>query len=420
MTKKTSTDCCAEPDTGLISVELARQRMLDLVAPVTAYESLELQQSLGRTTAQSVLSTIDVPPFDNSAMDGYAIKVNPVLQGKVWCRQIGSSFAGSPFTGTIAENECIRIMTGAVIPEGSDAVIMQENVAVQADEVQIDLNEVSPGQNIRYAGEDLKTGATLLHPGKRLRQADIGLLASVGLNSVSVFRKLRVAILSTGDELRSVGQALKPGQIYDSNRYTLRALLEQPGIDVIDLGIIADDPGSIREAFSLAAGSADAIISSGGVSVGDADYVKEILEETGTVDFWRIAMKPGKPLAFGQIDQCIFFGLPGNPVSVMATYYQFALPALRKMMGQGYEPFRTYQANCLTALRKTPGRTDFQRGLLSQNESGQLEVSTTGGQGSHLLSSMSHANCFIILPAGSSDIEAGSAVTVQPFAELIY
>ena len=275
------------------------------------------------------------------------------------------------------------------------------------------------GQNVRYIGEDIKQDGAALHTGKRISPAELGLLASLGVPEVTVKRKCRVAFFSTGDELRAVGEPLEEGQIYDSNRYTLYGMLTRLGVELIDMGVIPDDRSKIENAFTTAASLADAVITSGGVSVGEADYVKETLMKLGEINFWKISMKPGKPLAFGKVNNAVFIGLPGNPVSVMATFYQFALPALRRMMGQEDINPTIFKVPCKSILKKRPGRTDFQRGILSIDKSGQLEVDGTGMQGSHILSGMSKANCFIILPAESGNAEAGTLVNVQPFEGLI-
>jgi len=309
-------------------------------------------------------------------------------------------------------------MTGGKIPEGTDTVVMQEHVTVNDNTIVID-NRHRPGQHVRHAGEDLAQGQTILPRMRRLTAADVGLLASLGISTVNVVRPLRVAFFSTGDELAPVGSELKEGQIYDSNRYTLTAMLKRFGVEIIDLGVIKDQRQNVEDAFTSASHQADMVITSGGVSVGDADYVKETLEKLGQVNFWKIAMKPGRPLAFGKINDCFVFGLPGNPVSVMVTFYQFVLPALQMLQCEEQSDGFTLNLPCSTPLRKITGRIEFQRGIMESNESGELMVKSVGGQGSHILSSMSKANCFIILPVECEHVEAGDVVKVQPFCGLM-
>ncbi len=414
-----ATDCCADPKQKLLSVEQGRDRILQAVHSVTATEQLHLSAALGRILAKPVVSTVDVPSFTNSAMDGYAVRSQDCTDTRqADLSVVGASFAGAPFAGTVAGGQCIRIMTGAVIPDGADTVIMQENVRRDADRVTFITKDVAAGQHVRYAGEDTRCGDTVLGAGIKLGAAETGLLASVGVSEVSVTRRLRVAFFSTGDELASIGTTLAAGQIYDSNRYALHAMLAKPAIKCYDLGIIPDQRAAVREAFQQAAEIADLILTSGGVSVGEADYVTETLGELGEINFWRMAMKPGKPLAFGQLGNAVFFGLPGNPVSVMVTFYQFVLHAIRKMTGETLHDPLLVQARCAVDLKKSPGRMEFQRGILKMEKDGSLLVSTTGMQGSHLLTSMSRANCFIHLPAESTGAQAGDLVSVQPFPDL--
>jgi molybdopterin molybdotransferase len=415
--KTAVSDCCAEPGNQLLTVEQGRQRILEAISTVGAVEQLHLQAALDRVLAETVVSAIDVPPFSNSAMDGYALRSTDCGQADDCCLTvIGKCFAGAPFDGQVGPGQCVRIMTGAVIPDGADAVIMQERVKRDADIIRF-ADKPAAGENIRHVGEDSRQGDTVLTTGTRLGAAEIGLLASVGISEVKVRRPLRVAFFSTGDELTGLGSPLAPGQIYDSNRYTLFALLTRAGLQCHDLGVIADDRDAVRAAFRQAAGMADLILTSGGVSVGEADYITETLQELGEVNFWRMAMKPGKPLAFGRVQQAYFFGLPGNPVSVMATFYQFVLPAIRKMNGEAEHQPLLIPARAAETFRKAPGRMEFQRGVLRTDAQGDWMVSSTGGQGSHLLSSMSRANCFVLLAADSSGAEAGETVTVQPFCD---
>jgi molybdopterin molybdotransferase len=410
---------CDELASGSLSVDAARQRILDSVVAVCGEEQVFIRDALNRTLSRDITSSINVPPYTNSAMDGYAIQASDIpTDGDVRLTVVGKAFAGEPYQGNVGQGECIRIMTGAKMPQGADTVIMQEHVERDGDTITLSSGH-KPQQNVRYAGEDLSPGETVFRKGKRLTPADIGMLASMGEAEVHVFRRVRVAFFSTGDELRSLGQALGDGQIYDSNRYTLFGMLSQLHMELLDMGVIPDDRQKIEQAFHSAAQVADVIITSGGVSVGEADYVKETLEKLGEVKFWKIAMKPGRPLAFGNIGKCRFFGLPGNPVSAMVTFYQFVQPALLKMAGQSYIPPLLLQAICQSSLRKGAGRAEFQRGKLETDNEGRLVVSSTGAQGSGLLSSMSHANCFILLEAEAKGVEAGAMVQVQPFAGLI-
>jgi molybdopterin molybdotransferase len=324
-----------------------------------------------------------------------------------------------PYSGEIKSGQCLRIMTGAVLPEGLDVVIMQEHVALKDNEILIDARHKA-GQNIRKAGEDIQQGQAVLHSGKYLTSPDIGLMASLGIAEINVSRKLKVAIASTGNEVFSLGSTPCSGGIYDSNRYSLLAALDRPGIEVINMGILEDDPASLLGTFHEASHYADVIISTGGVSAGDADYTKTALQACGHIEFWKVALKPGKPLAFGAINSAAFFGLPGNPVAVMVTFYQFVLPALEKMSGINNKPIApVFLARATQDLRKKPGRTEILRGIIEQDDRGDWVVKSTGQQGSGILSSMSLANAFIILDHESSSVKAGERVKVQPFAGLL-
>jgi molybdopterin molybdotransferase len=410
---------CDEMASSLIPVDEAKARILASVNTVQGSERVAIRSSLNRILTEDIQSTINVPPYDNSAMDGYAIQSSDIpSSGETTLKVVGESFAGKPYHGKVNAGECIRIMTGAMIAEGTDTVIMQEQASREGDHITIG-SQHKKNENVRYAGEDMKVGQTVMSPGKKITPSELGLLASLGIPEVSVSRKVRVAFFSTGDELRGVGETLEEGQIYDSNRYTLYGMLKRLNIDLIDMGVIRDDRDAIRDAFHTASTVADAIITSGGVSVGEADFVKQTLDEIGQVNFWRVAMKPGKPLAIGHINDAFFFGLPGNPVSAMATFYQFVQPALQKLMGQDPGMPLLLKVPCKTTLKKKPGRLEYQRGLLSYNENGELQVHTTGKQGSHVLTSMSNANCFIILPAENSGVSEGELVEVQPFAGVI-
>ncbi|HHH44971.1 MAG TPA: molybdopterin molybdenumtransferase MoeA [Gammaproteobacteria bacterium] len=410
--------CADATEPGLLSVEQAEQQIFDLLRPLRCIQRVDIRSALGRTLADDVHSTINVPPHVNSAMDGYAIRAADIpTDGTTQLTLAGSALAGTPFTGRVKTGQCVRIMTGAKLPDGCDTVIMQEQAEVEADCIRIDARHRA-GENVRQAGEDLLLGQTALPAGKRLQAADLGLLASMGMGEVNVTRSLRVAFFSTGDELRSVGSQLAEGEIYDSNRYSLHGMLQRQDVELIDMGVIADHPDALKAAFENAAQIADVIITTGGVSVGDADYVKTMVAELGEVNFWKLAIKPGRPMAFGTLGDALFFGLPGNPVAVMVTFYQFVQPALRYLLGQKeLRPFR-FQVNCASAIRKRPGRTEYQRGQLGIAADGRLQVSLTGAQGSGILSSMSAANCFIVLAADQGSIAAGDPVTVEPFEGL--
>ena len=369
--------------------------------------------------AEDIRSHINVPTGTNSAMDGYAVNSGDIpSSGSAELSVLGTAWAGKPFGGKLTAGNCVRIMTGAIMPDGADTVIIQEDVQVTGAGIIID-GATRKGDNVRQAGEDIAAGDLILTRGRRLNPADIGLIASLGIAEVCVVRRLRVAFFSTGDELRSIGETLSDGAIYDSNRYTLYGMLERMGADIIDMGVIKDDLDDLEEAFSIAAANADVLITSGGVSVGEADYIKEILAKLGKVDFWKVAIKPGRPLAFGQVGNAIFFGLPGNPVSVMVTFYEFVQPALRKMIGEDDAGILSLKARCDSRLKKRPGRVEYQRGILQKDQDGNLVVVKTGAQGSGILRSMSQANCFIILPIESSGVEPGTFVDIQPFSGLV-
>ena len=401
-----------DPDS--MPVEQARQLIQQFLAPLAEHELINLQDALHRTLAADILSPMNVPPHDYSAMDGYAVRYDDLANAPSRLTLIGSAFAGRAFIGRVAAGECVRIMTGALIPEDCDSVVMQEHVQVAGSSIEIGEGHTR-GQNIRLVGEDITQGATVLTSGRIIRPAEMGLLASLGFSEIKVYRKLKVALFSTGDELQQPGKPLAPGQIYNSNRYSLLGMLGELGVEIIDMGTIRDDKASLKLALLDAAERADVIITSGGVSVGEADYIKQLLAEIGEVVFWKIAMKPGKPLAYGKIGTCHFFGLPGNPVAVMVTFQQFVRDALRALMGQQPKLTIELQATCLSLIRKVPGRTEFQRGILSRDESGGWIVHTSGAQCSGILSSMSKANCYIVLPVSQGRLEAGSTVQVQPF-----
>lgn len=415
---KPSQSCC-DHHTGGLPVEEARNRIKAGIQPVTVRERVALRDALDRVLGEDIHSPVPVPAHDNSAMDGYAVRAADVSgEGPTELQVVGRVLAGQTFEGTLGPGECVRIMTGAPMPAGGDTVIMQEQAERAGDTLRVEAPHRA-GNHVRRAGEDLAEGERILVAGQRIGPAELGVMASAGRVEVSVFRRLRVAFFSTGDELQGVGQPLGPGQIYDSNRYTLFAAMQRLGIEAVDMGVISDDQESLQRAFREAAAFADVLVTSGGVSVGEADYVKDTLDALGQVDFWKVALRPGRPLAYGTVGRAVFFGLPGNPVSVMATWYQIVRPALLHMMGAQPEPDQLFPVRCTEPLRKRPGRMEFQRGILSWDETGRPEVHTTGAQGSGILSSVSRANCFIVLPYNSGDVEAGETVMVQPFHGLM-
>ena len=407
--------CMDDFDPGSLMVSDALSNIYTAISPVSESEVVPIRESLNRVLATEIVSSLNVPTATNSAMDGYALHGDTIpKQGTSKIKVVGTAFAGKPYQGEIGQGECIRIMTGAVMPDTTDTVIIQEHVERTDDEILID-SETKPGSNVRQAGEDIALGDRVLIRGARIRAADIGVIASLGIGEIEVIRKIRVAFFSTGDELCSIGEELRNGNIYDSNRYTLFGMLSELNVTIMDMGVIKDNREDLQQAFKHAATQADVIITTGGVSVGEADYVKEILQETGTVNFWKVAMKPGRPLAFGQIKDALFFGLPGNPVSVMVTFSQFVKPALRHLMAETETETFTMRVPCISKLKKRPGRVEYQRGILERDENNRWVVKKTGAQGSGILRSMSQANCFIILPMDSGTVEPGAIVEVQPF-----
>lgn len=402
---------------GLMPLETALTQMLDRLSPLHDVETLPLAHCFGRITARDIISPLNVPGFDNSAMDGYAVRLADIQTGQT-LPVVGKAFAGQPFDGEWPAGTCVRIMTGAPVPAGGDAVVMQEETEQTADGVRFTAS-VRAGQNIRRTGEDIALDATVFAAGQKLTVGELPVLASLGIADIEVIRQVRVALFSTGDELQLPGQPLQDGQIYDTNRLAVHLMLEQLGCEVINLGIIPDDPEKLRAAFIEADNAADVVISSGGVSVGEADYTKTILEELGEIAFWKLAIKPGKPFAFGKLKHSWFCGLPGNPVSAALTFYQLVIPLLAKLSGNRASPLPVRQrVRAATRLKKSPGRLDFQRGILTRNAEGELEVSTTGHQGSHIFSSFSQGNCFIVLERERGNVEAGEWVEVERFNHL--
>ncbi len=413
-----SVDPCATP--GLIHPDDALPKLLAQVTPLSRTETRGISDALEYVLAEDIKSAINLPPFDNSAMDGYAFRFAELDENSTTARfqLAGSAFAGQPFTGEIPRSGCVRVMTGAPVPAGLDTVQMRELTRADGETVSIDAPE-KIGANVRKLGEEARTGQVILRKGTQIGAAELGVLATLGITEIQVFSKVKAAFFSTGDELRPVGAELKQGQIYDSNRYSIQGLLTRARVEWIDLGIIEDKPRAIKQAFLTAAEQADLVLTSGGVSVGDADYVRQVLNQIGEITLWRLAMKPGKPFIMGKIGKAVFCGLPGNPVSSMVTFYQLVQPIIRKMKNlPAHTPLRV-SARLTHDIRREAGRVEYQRGILSSDARGELEVMTTGAQGSGMLTSMSRANCFIHIAVDQADIAAGDTVVVEPFAGVL-
>ena len=409
-------DCCSAP--GLLPFEQALADMLAQVTPISDVISLPIDQALSYVLGQDIHSPLNVPPHNNSAMDGYAFEIKSFLTSGT-LTLVGCSMAGAPYQGECKLGECVRIMTGAKIPNNCDSVEMQENVHVDQQKITFLKEKITKGSHVRNTGEDIQKHQKVLSKGHRLSTIDIGILASLGVAEVRVYRPLNIALIATGNELKLPGQVLTDGDIFASNSFFLAAILKKFNVNVIDFGVINDDFQAIKKAFVAADKQADAVISTGGVSVGDADYTKDVLDELGDIGFWKVAIKPGKPFAFGLLPNSLFFGLPGNPVSALVTFHQLALIALTKL--QNAEPINRTVLKVITTteLRKSTGRMDFQRGVLSLNEQGENVVTSTGSQSSGILSSLAVANCYIILPADQGKVSAGEIVTVQVFDDYI-
>jgi len=418
--------CVAGYDPNALPVAQAQEFIARLVPRVEAVEMLPIRSALGRVLARDIVSAINVPASDNSAMDGYALRGADLSDvGDTVFTSIGTGFAGQQFGGAVQPGQCVRIMTGAVMPPGLDTVVPQEFVKLEAERVHVPAGVVRTGDNRRLAGEDLARGDAALRAGRLLRPADLGMLASLGQAEVPVLRRLRVAFFSTGDELRSLGEPLDAGCVYDSNRYTLWGMLQRLGVELLDLGVVRDDPVALAQTFQHAAANADAVITSGGVSVGEADHTKQVMAQLGDVLFWRIAMRPGRPMAIGRISDAsggpgaILFGLPGNPVAVMVTFYAFVRNALLAMSGTTADPLPMLRAASTAPIRKKPGRTEYQRGIVTRSADGSCEVTLTGSQGSGILRSMSEANGLVVLHHEQGSVAAGELVDVLPFDGLV-
>lgn len=402
---------CDSP--GLLPLEQAINKLLSAVQRSQKTETRALDQALDAILAETVHSSINVPGYDNSAMDGYALRAE---DGQKFDQLsiAGKSFAGSPFQGEVEPGQCVRIMTGAAIPAECDCVVMQENCLLSGDNIELQ-QAANAGDNVRLAGNDIHQGQAILSQGRRLSPTDIGLLASIGQATVVVYQPLVVGLFSTGDELRLPQQKLDPACIYDSNRYVVAAMLERLNMRVVNLGIIADEPEALRQAFLSCQQQCDAIVSSGGVSVGEADYTKTVLEELGDIEFWQLAIKPGKPFAFGKLGDTPFFGLPGNPSSAAITFHQLAVPALLKMAGEHQRQTPRLTVSSHKNIKKRPGRTDFQRGFYEQDENGQINLDSSLDQSSGMLSSMSRANCYIKLEQQRGNVSVGEEIEIIPF-----
>jgi molybdopterin molybdotransferase len=423
MHSKPMIETCDNP--GLLSIKAAISNMLKQVNPVLESEQIELEESLGRVLAEDVISDINVPPNDNSAMDGYAMRCEDLTDTNP-LQLMGTALAGKPFKETVLAGQCIRIMTGAVIPHGANSVVMQENTEVKDNSVFFkQLPEL--GNSVRKAGEDIQQGQVVVTKGTKLTPAYLALIASVGIAEISVIRLIKVGLIATGDELTAPGESLSEGAIYESNRYALSALLKTFPVVLFDFGIVKDDKVVLKTVFQQAGNHCDLVLSCGGVSVGEADYVKEILDELGTINFWKVAIKPGKPFAFGQLKSQLrsqlegqhtnawFCGLPGNPVSSFVTFEQLVTPVLKKLSGQTHTATPHFVAKAACLINKRPGRADYQRGIFYRDEQDELWVKPNGKQGSGIMSSIANANCYMVLEQDAGDVKQGDAVNIQPF-----
>lgn len=411
-------------DPQALSADRVNEFLARLVDPVTAIEDVGVFDALDRVLAEDVVSPISVPPHDNSAMDGFAFDSQLMQPGHpLKLRVAGTAFAGKAWAGTLQADQCLKIMTGAIMPPALDTVVPLEFVKVDGDMVEIPPGVVTAGDNRRLLGEDLMAGQPALRKGQTLGPAALGLIASLGLTKVTVFRRIKVAYFSTGDEILTLGEPLREGAVFDSNRYTVFGLLKRLGVDMIDMGVVRDEPALLEAAFRTAAKQADAIITSGGVSMGEADHTKAMMKQLGDVAFWRIAMRPGRPMAVGRITEggksSVLFGLPGNPVAVMVTFLAFVRPALQRLMGGNAAEPVLLQARSLEQLRKKPGRTEYQRGIVSRSADGSLSVRITGNQGSGVLSSMVEANGLIVLHHSQGNVAVGDSVDVMMFSGVV-
>ncbi len=411
--------CCSDFPVGLGVQEAIERIVAEAARQPRQVLRLPLRQALGHVLAEDLITPFDIPGFDNSAMDGFALRhadLHPEQPTRL--RIVDAVFAGDQPPRPLEAGQCSRIMTGARVPPGADTVVMKEQVTVAGDNATFQPGH-QPGENIRRAGEDLRQGQVAVAAGTLLSSPQLGVIASLGFPEVRVFRRPRVALFTSGDELRSHGESRKPGTLFDSNRFSLEAMGRTAGVDVLDLGPVPDTTEQLAQAMRDAAAMADVVVSSGGVSMGDADYIPSLLDELGEVLFWKMRMKPGHPLLFGRLGQALYFGLPGNPVSVMACFAHFVQPALQVLAGGSYQPPLQLTATLTDNLRSRSGRTEYQRGILRQLAPGRFEVSSTGTQSSGALSSMARANCFIVLDEDTGSVEAGTEVIIEPFANLV-
>ncbi|HRP65590.1 MAG TPA: molybdopterin-binding protein [Thauera sp.] len=404
---------------NFLAVAEARAAILDGLSPVSGWERAAVRAALGRVLSADVIAPYNVPAHDNSAMDGYAVRATDLAADtETAVAVVGTAFAGRPFSGIVGAGQAVRIMTGASIPAGADTIVVQEVTRREGERVFVPPGQ-KKGQNLRRAGEDLAEGSVALAAGTRCGPAELGLIASLGIAEVSVHRPLRVAFFSTGDEIASIGRPLGPGEVYDSNRYTLFGALARLGCELLDMGVVPDRPEALEAAFREASEAADVIITSGGVSVGEADFIRDMMARMGEVAFWKLAIKPGRPMAFGRIGKAVLFGLPGNPVAVMVTFYQFVQDALLTLMGVSpLPPAAHFSASARFSLRKQPGRVEYLRGRL-QRDGSTLSVALAGAQGSGVLRSMAEADCFVVLGEDCTQVQPGDTVYVQPFHGLL-
>ncbi|EJG1649851.1 bifunctional molybdopterin-guanine dinucleotide biosynthesis adaptor protein MobB/molybdopterin molybdotransferase MoeA [Vibrio parahaemolyticus] len=410
--KEKDAACCDTLSPAFLSVVQGQEKILSLVNTVSEIEASKIENAYGRVLAEDIISPVNVPQYTNSAMDGYAIRSDDVDRDSY--QIVAEVMAGHAYDQPLEVGQAVKIMTGAPTPRNGDTVVMREQASQEGDKVTFNGSNIKAGQNVRQAGEDLAIGSDVFTAGTRLASPEMGMIASLGFGEANVFRKLKVAVFSTGDEVQAPGTEQKANSIYDSNRFTIMGMLEKLGCEILDFGILEDNEQLMIEALENASAQADVVMTSGGVSVGDADYIKLALDKLGQIDFWRINMRPGRPLAFGQINNKPFFGLPGNPVAVMVSFINFVEPALRKMQGeQGWKPLKV-NAIATENLRSRQGRTEFSRGIYELDNSGRLTVRTTGKQGSGILRSMSEANCLIEISPAIDTVKAGESVTIIP------
>ncbi|ELB2154089.1 bifunctional molybdopterin-guanine dinucleotide biosynthesis adaptor protein MobB/molybdopterin molybdotransferase MoeA [Vibrio parahaemolyticus] len=410
--KEKDAACCDTLSPAFLSVVQGQEKILSLVNTVSGIEACKIENAYGRVLAEHIISPVNVPQYTNSAMDGYAIRSDDVNRDSY--QVVAEVMAGHAYDQPLEVGQAVKIMTGAPTPLNGDTVVMREQASQEGDKVTFNGSNIKAGQNVRQAGEDLAIGSDVFTAGTRLASPEMGMIASLGFGEANVFRKLKVAVFSTGDEVQAPGTEQKANSIYDSNRFTIMGMLEKLGCEILDFGILEDNEQLMIEALENASAQADVVMTSGGVSVGDADYIKLALDKLGQIDFWRINMRPGRPLAFGQINNKPFFGLPGNPVAVMVSFINFVEPALRKMQGeQGWKPLKV-NAIATENLRSRQGRTEFSRGIYELDDTGRLTVRTTGKQGSGILRSMSEANCLIEISPAIDTVKAGESVTIIP------